>query len=106
MVAMPPGRFDSRRKRAGGAGGRGGAHGPNGTLKPAAALPSRRCSMETVDQVEVSANVIAVSAVAPAIARPPRATSAGRLAKRLGLRLITADELTIRRRRCGQGFSF
>lgn len=28
------------------------------------------------------------------------------LAKRLGLRLVTADALTIRRRRCGRGFAY
>ena len=38
--------------------------------------------------------------------RARRISSAAALAKRLGLRLITTDELSIRRRRCGRGFAF
>jgi DNA topoisomerase I len=49
---------------------------------------------------------IAVASPKSSIPAPRRATSAEKLAKRLGLRLVTADELTIRRRRCGQGFSY
>jgi DNA topoisomerase-1 len=38
--------------------------------------------------------------------RSKRASSAATLAKRLGLRLITTDQLAIRRRRCGRSFAF
>jgi DNA topoisomerase I len=62
--------------------------------------------MEMVDPVDISANVVVVSSTPSAVPRPQRATSAERLAKRLGLKLIAADELTIRRRRCGQGFAY
>jgi DNA topoisomerase I len=38
--------------------------------------------------------------------RAKRISSAGALAKRLGLRLINTDELSIKRRGCGRGFAF
>jgi DNA topoisomerase-1 len=42
----------------------------------------------------------------PTARRAGRATSPEALAKRLGLRMTSADELTIRRRRSGRGFSY
>src|SRR5262249_34070705 len=42
----------------------------------------------------------------PATPRQKRLSSAGALAKRLGLRLVNAGALTISRRRCGRGFAY
>jgi DNA topoisomerase-1 len=55
--------------------------------------------------VEIATDIAVVSGSRSA--PPPRhATSAEKLAKRLGLRLVAAEDLTIRRRRCGKGFAF
>jgi DNA topoisomerase-1 len=47
-----------------------------------------------------------VPALPPGAQRKKRLSSAAGLAKRLGLRLVTRDALTISRRRCGRGFAY
>ena len=50
---------------------------------------------------------IAAPQQAPAGApRKPRVSSAAALARRLGLRLVTTEALTIQRRRAGRGFAY
>jgi DNA topoisomerase-1 len=59
-----------------------------------------------VDQVDIAATATVATSVEPSVPARRRASSAETLARRLGLRLVTADALTIRRRRCGQGFAY
>jgi DNA topoisomerase-1 len=49
---------------------------------------------------------IAASQPPASAARRRRASSAAVLARRLGLRLVTTEALTIQRRRCGRGFAY
>ncbi|MFL5109014.1 MAG: DNA topoisomerase IB [Xanthobacteraceae bacterium] len=48
----------------------------------------------------------AASQAPASVPRKKRVSSAAALAKRLGLRLVTTEELTIQRRRCGRGFAY
>ena len=57
----------------------------------------------TVDALVESVASVELPATAP---RRKRVSSTESLARRLGLRLVSADTLTIRRRRCGRGFSY
>jgi DNA topoisomerase-1 len=56
----------------------------------------------------VELSVESVVPIEPAVDQPrrKRVSSTAALAKRLGLRLVTSDALTIRRRRCGRGFCY
>ena len=54
---------------------------------------------------DATANVLE-SQRAAAMHRRREARGAQTLAKRLGLRLVAADALTIRRRRCGKGWTY
>jgi DNA topoisomerase I len=56
--------------------------------------------------VEALVESIAASELPDGVPRRRRASSVAALAKRLGLRLVTTEALTIRRRRCGQGFAY
>ena len=65
--------------------------------------PPDKTKASTVDALVES--VASVEFPATALRRR-RVSSTESLARRLGLRLVSADTLTIRRRRCGRGFSY
>jgi len=56
--------------------------------------------------VEGLVESIAASQLPAGVPRKRRASSAAALAKRLGLRLVTTEALTIQRRRAGRGFAY
>jgi DNA topoisomerase I len=69
-------------------------------------LPFQSNRGEAVDAQVESVTSVAVLGSLTCPPRRRRAPPAATLARRLGLRLVTRDELTIRRRRCGKGYAF